>query len=409
MNLGFMHRIDYWLGIPLCFVLSAVERLRVLFGRRPASPTRLLLIELSEMGSAVLAYPAICDAVDRLGREHVWFMIFERNREGVSVLGLIPDDHILTVSDRSFLAFASTLLNALARCRAARIDAAIDLEIFSRATALIAYLSGARTRSGLSTFGGEGLYRGHLFTHPVLYTPHHHMTRVYRALVRAAFAPPSSQQPFLKDRIEDQPFVLPRYPVSPETKRRVDDILESLRADGRIVFFNPDAGLLPLRGWPIEHFTRLGLLLTSLEPDVVVAVVGVARARPIARLILAGLPEGRGLDLTGQTQTIDELLALFERGAALVTIDSGPAHLAGLTGIARIVLFGPETPALYAPIGERVEVCYEGIPCSPCFSAANHRTSPCTDNVCLKQITPEQVLMRVRQALASGHAMGAPT
>jgi ADP-heptose:LPS heptosyltransferase len=401
MNLRVMHAVDYWVGIPLCLAVSAFDAVRSLVSSpSPAPPKRLLFIELSEMGSAVLAYPAIKEAVDRLGAENVWFMIFERNREGVSVLGILPDDHIITVSDRSLVAFAGTVLQALARCRRAGIDAAVDLELFSRATALLTYLSGARIRSGFSGHTNEGLYRGSFLTHPVLYSPHHHMTETYLALTRATFAAAPGDEPLLKTRVGLDGVALPSFQASPEVARRIDAVLAGVPAGRRLVFLNPDPGILPLRGWPIDHFARLATLIATTWPDVVVAVVGLERTRTMADRILSGLPPDRALNLAGRTATLFELLGLFTRGTALVTIDSGPAHFAGLTNIARVVLFGPETPRLYQPAGAHVDVCYADLACSPCFSAANHRTSRCTDNQCLKQIAPEQVLEQVRRALS---------
>ena len=401
MNLRVMHAVDYWVGIPLCLAVSTFDTVRSAFTSRPvAPPKRLLFIELSEMGSAVLAYPAIKEAVDRLGADNVWFMIFERNREGVSVLNILPDDHIITVSDRSLGGFARTVLQALARCRKAGIDTAIDLELFSRCTALLTYLSGARIRSGFSAHTNEGLYRGSFLTHPLLYTPNHHMTQTYLALTRATFVAAPGSEPLLKERIDVDHVALPAFAPTPDIARRMDAVLAGVPAGQRLVFFNPDPGILPLRGWPIDHFARLAALLAAAYPDVTVAVVGLERTRPIADRILAGLPPGRALNLAGRTATLLDLLELFRRGTALVTIDSGPAHFAGLTGIARIVLFGPETPRLYEPAGGRVDVCYADLACSPCFSAANHRTSNCTDNQCLKQIPPEQVLERLHRVLS---------
>lgn len=400
MRLGFMHVVDYWVGIPLCLAITMVERVRAALTRTPHTPpARLLLIELSEMGSAVLAYPAIREAVDRVGRDNVWFMIFERNREGVSVLGIIPDDHIVTVSDRSFGEFVKSLWRALARSRAARIDTAVDLELFSRCTALLTWLCGARIRSGFSAYKNEGLYRGRFFTHPVLYTPHHHMTRAYLTLVRAAFIEPVDDEPMLKATVNPGAVTLPRTKATPDVARNVDVLVRTAASSRRIVFFNPDPGLLPLREWPDRHFARLGRLLVDAYPDTVIAVVGVARANALAQRILRDLPADRALNLTGRTRTLAELIELLRRGAALVTIDSGPAHFSGLTDIFRVVLFGPETPLLYAPAGGNVAIGYSNLSCSPCFSAANHRSSSCTDNQCLKQIAPEQVFDLLRDVL----------
>lgn len=402
MRLGFMHAVDYWVGIPLCLAVTIVERVRAALTRTPHTPpARLLFIELSEMGSAVLAYPAICEAVDRVGRDNVWFMIFERNREGVSILGIIPDDHIVTVSDRSFGEFGKTLWRALARCRAARIDTAVDLELFSRCTALLTWLCGARIRSGFSAYRNEGLYRGRFFTHPVLYTPHHHMTRAYLTLVRVAFVEPADDEPMLKATVNPGAVALPRTEATGDVAKNVDALVGGAVSSRRIVFFNPDPGLLPLREWPDRHFATLARLLIDAYPDVSVAVVGVARANALAQRILRDLPADRALNLTGRTRTLAELIELLRRGTALVTIDSGPAHFSGLTDIFRVVLFGPETPLLYAPTGGRVAIGYANLSCSPCFSAANHRTSSCTDNQCLKQITPEQVFDLLRETLGS--------
>src|SRR5688572_7074736 len=52
MQLGFMHLVDYWVGIPLCLAVTMVERVRAALTVTPQTPpSRLLLIELSEMGS----------------------------------------------------------------------------------------------------------------------------------------------------------------------------------------------------------------------------------------------------------------------------------------------------------------------------------------------------------------------
>jgi ADP-heptose:LPS heptosyltransferase len=66
-----------------------------------------------------------------------------------------------------------------------------------------------------------------------------------------------------------------------------------------------------------------------------------------------------------------------------------------------VVLFGPETPALFAPLGNRVHVIWAGLACSPCVSAFNHRLSPCRNNVCMQAITTDQVYDKVQEALAA--------
>jgi heptosyltransferase-2/heptosyltransferase-3 len=48
---------------------------------------------------------------------------------------------------------------------------------------------------------------------------------------------------------------------------------------------------------------------------------------------------------------IPRLIALLERAAGLITVDSGPAHAAAAVGCPLVVLFGKALPSLYRPWG----------------------------------------------------------
>ena len=84
-------------------------------------------------------------------------------------------------------------------------------------------------------------------------------------------------------------------------------------------------------------------------------------------------------------------MELFNIGDILVTNDCGLAHLAALTPIRKFVFFGPETPDVFAPLGDNNTIIYSGFPCSPCLSAFNNRDSMCADNKCLKAINTADV------------------
>ncbi len=74
-----------------------------------------------------------------------------------------------------------------------------------------------------------------------------------------------------------------------------------------------------------------------------------------------------------------------------MTNDSGPAHFASLTPIHVVTLFGPETPRLFAALTARNTPLWSGVACSPCVNAYNNRQSPCRNNVCMQQITVDEV------------------
>jgi hypothetical protein len=101
--------------------------------------------------------------------------------------------------------------------------------------------------------------------------------------------------------------------------------------------------------------------------------------------------------MAGWTRSVRELVTLFRHAALLVTNDGGPAQFSALTRVPTVALFGPETPALYAPLGGRAECLHHALPCSPCLTAYNHRRTPCDgDNQCMKRIPPDEVLARAR-------------
>ncbi len=52
------------------------------------------------------------------------------------------------------------MLRAIRQLRQEVIDTAIDFEFFSRSSAALCYLSGARQRVGFHAFGGEAAWRG---------------------------------------------------------------------------------------------------------------------------------------------------------------------------------------------------------------------------------------------------------
>jgi hypothetical protein len=56
-----------------------------------------------------------------------------------------------------------------------------------------------------------------------------------------------------------------------------------------------------------------------------------------------------------------------------------------------VVLFGPETPALFGTLSPRNHAIWLGLACSPCINAWNNRQTACRDNVCMRGISVERV------------------
>lgn len=132
-----------------------------------------------------------------------------------------------------------------------------------------------------------------------------------------------------------------------------------------------------------------------------VGIIGMMNDKSLAKQILEHCADNNCMDLTGYTSSIRELLILLSLGSLLITNDGGPGHFASLSGIASIILFGPETPRLYRPLDPKSIALHIPLTCSPCLTAYNHRNSPCNgDNLCLKLIRPSDVLEKAISILS---------
>ena len=166
----------------------------------------------------------------------------------------------------------------------------------------------------------------------------------------------------------------------------------------RIVLINPNASdLLPQRRWMPDYFVTVMRGLLAEYEDVLILITGAPAERAEADLLKQQVGHERCVNFAG-CQQLEELPALYSIAEILLTNDSGPGHFSAVTKLRTFVIFGPETPRLYGSLGNSTPI-YAGLACSPCVSAANHRKTPCTDNVCLQVIKPEAVLEQLRDAL----------
>ena len=401
MKVQTMRWVDRWLGVPLCAALTlhrwAVGRLR----SKPGKPQRILLVKLAEQGSTVLAYAAIRRAVELVGRENVFFLVFEENCFILELLDLIPRSNLVILPTGGAGVLVGGILAAIRRMRRERIDAAVDLEFFARSSAAMCYLSGASRRAGFHAWDGGGPWRGDLMTHRLSYNPHLHTSRTFSEEVESLNVP-AEQLPAMADPMAWADEVTPQAQFTP---RQVDEVRallrrESGREDWRpLVLLNPNCSdLLPLRMWPRDRYIRLAGSLLAKYPHMTLAFTGGPGEEAAAARLVAEVGSDRCFSLAGKT-TLDQLLVLYSLARVLVTNDSGPAHFATLTPVEVVTLFGPETPALFAARTERNHVLWAGLPCSPCVSAYNNRNSTCRNNLCMQGISVEQVLEQVSAIL----------
>ena len=148
--------------------------------------------------------------------------------------------------------------------RKANIDTVVDMELFSRYSALLTGLSRARRRVGFHRFHGEGLYRGEMLTHRVNYNGHIHMAKNFICMVNALLAT-QPEVPYSKTFVSDEEIRVPIQPVQKKKRNTCTALVRQVYPDYRPGFSSHRAAsipnsseLLPQRRWERENYNAPG-------------------------------------------------------------------------------------------------------------------------------------------------------
>jgi ADP-heptose:LPS heptosyltransferase len=96
---------------------------------------------------------------------------------------------------------------------------------------------------------------------------------------------------------------------------------------------------------------------------------------------------GRLADLRGKLG-IGALVTVLARAQALLSTDSGPAHISGALGRPTLVLFGATDWRKTKPSGSHVLVRTHALFCSPCLKRTCWRDTPVE---CMSLLAPQKI------------------
>lgn len=402
MKVDTMRTVDYYAGVPLCFLGTLLVKLKkFLFRQDETYVKNVLLVELSEMGSTILVDPAMKKLKKELNA-NLFFVIFKKNKVSLDLLKTVPEKNIFTIREDSFVNLILDTINFLFWARANKIDTVIDLELFSRFTALITGFCGAERVIGFHAFFNEGLYRGDFLTHKVSYNNYMHISKNFIALVNSIIDN-NGEVPYSKKAVKDDEIILDKAIVTEDDTNAVKKLIKNSyskydESKHHIVLINPNASeLLIQRRWPAENYSKLIKMILEENENILIYITGAPEEKPEAEELKNSVGNDRCINFAGGTKFL-QLTALYTVSAFMITNDSGPGHFSAVTNMKSYVFFGPETPALYGSLGNSTPI-YARLACSPCVSAANHRKTACTDNKCLQVIQPKDVMEIIEEDL----------
>ena len=410
VNVQMMRRVDRWIGVPMCALLTGVRRLDDLLLRRSPSgpPKRIAVIKLAEQGATVLAYSALSRAQAMVGAENLFFVVFSENRFILDLLDVVPRGNVIVIRTDGPVRLVIDTLRAVLRMHRERIDAAVDFEFFARSSAILSYLSGARARAGYHAFFGEASYRGDLMTHRHGFNPFLHASEMFQSLVESLRGSPTDLPAMELRPLKDE--ALPRLQPSSDEVAELEDIVRAELAVERtppLILLNANCGdLLPLRRWPTNRYVELAKRLIERLPEARIVLTGAPDEASQAEALVAQINSESCISMAGKT-SLRQLLVLYGLAEVMVTNDSGPAHYATLTPIDVITLFGPETPAVFGARTPNSHMMWAGLACSPCVNAFNDRQSACRHNICMERITVDMVFAKVVEVWSKRRGLSA--
>lgn len=158
---------------------------------------------------------------------------------------------------------------------------------------------------------------------------------------------------------------------------------------GKKILIFPGAGHRA-KTWPLEKFQALAAALAEkdFQPHFVLGPAELER-----KMRINNWPTIQCTDLTNLEHLICKVRLVIGN-------DSGPLHLAGISKVPNLTLFGPTHPKQWRPLSGDIiwskRSANNGWPCSPCTQTGRIN---CQKPECIQQITLETVLYKINRLL----------
>ena len=325
---------------------------------------KYLIIKIAAIGDVIMALPMIDVIRENEPNAHITWIC---GKSVVSLLQNFPINHLVVVDERKLLSGS----------KVEKIKEVLSVwkEIAFQKFDVLA-LGHAAKQYKILTFWTRAVC-SRSFSHVIgkmWPIPSRHHTDEYVRLI-------------LDAPLRKNVFSPPVFHVDPDTA--VQEILNQCVQDRKTIVLSPGGAVLEdkaCRRWPIENYVCLAKMLEEQGDNIV--LVG----SNSDRWLIKHFKNVKIIDAVGKT-TLLQLIALLHQCDCFVTHDSGPLHIAGVTTVKIIALFGPTNPLVFVPRRDGVRVLWDAeyYACCPCYDGKYYDDS-CKENICLKGISPEKVL-----------------
>ncbi len=252
------------------------------------------------------------------------------------------------------------LWQCLAGLRSGKFDLIIDARADIRNN-LLSFLIGAPLRVG---FGARG---GGYFLTQALKIPgvNSHRLEAWKALLES-----------LGGNGRD---IKPQIQVSDEDGAQARQFLSLPGANsGNLIIGIHPGARLAARRWPLKRFRDLAMRL---------------KAEYSAKIVWFIEPDGYGSNAGLPVNTLEAKLSLRAMIAVIkhldlfICNDGGPMHIAGALDKPVVAVFGPTSPQVFGPLGEKsLAVFRDDVACRPCFDYCADQSVRCLETISVDEV-----------------------
>lgn len=158
---------------------------------------------------------------------------------------------------------------------------------------------------------------------------------------------------------------------------------------GRPVVVICPFGRHPLNSWTMEGYADVIKYLTNVATCYLIGSKG-----DKGRLTEINKKSDNKAILLAGTLSIGELAAFLAESSLVITVDTGPMHIASAVGTPIIALFGRSDWRIWGPRGEHDKVVRLNLECAPCIVPRE-----CQHHSCMKNLTSNAVIAAALEIL----------
>ncbi len=335
---------------------------------------RILIVKLSALGDVVQTLPSLTLIKKTLPSAKIDWVVDKRNAE---VLEGHPYIKRLIIFSKDYIRLSLKLINFLKELREKHYDVVIDYQGLLK-SGLITGFSRAKYRAGFRNHREGSPFFYNLKLPP--YDQDMHAVKRYLLLTKEVLK-------FLGVPCDYNKENIPEVLWNKEIYFTTFEFIQK-----PYLIFVPSARW-KTKLWPFSYWEKLIEICGELSKEYDIFITG---SPTDSELKIWAESWEKNFNyvksLVGKLR-IKELVSFIKGAKLIVTVDTGPMHIASALKVPTVALFGPTSPERTGPWGERDIILKSEVSCSPCFK------KKCRDLKCMKNIKPEEVKKTIKKLI----------